>query len=364
MPEFTQGDNVSQLRAEVEVLKARLEHLAGRVPDASGTGDETRPAAMRRTGRRDLLKVAGVAVLGAVGASMLDATPAEATTGTMMFGQGNDAGTDHTDLMSSSSGGTLVITNSGSGPGMFVGTTGAGDSLSGGDNGTGTGGGVAAVLGNPANSSIAISGVTAGTGSAVIGKINNSSNSSPAVLAQGSDSGYGVSATGGRAPLLLVPAASPGAPTTGSHVVGELYVDSNGVFFGCVAAGTPGTWRSLVEQFIPVNPPGRAYDSRTGGGRLDAGVSRNVSLTPGGFPAGARAVLVNLTIINTVGSGYLTVYQQGATKPPTSNINWYQSGQTTANNATPSVSAAGDVSVFCGGSGGTDFVIDVFGYYP
>ncbi|MFN2466142.1 MAG: beta strand repeat-containing protein [Candidatus Dormibacteria bacterium] len=37
-------------------------------------------------------------------------------------------------------------------------------------------------------------------------------------------------------------AASTGAPTTGAHVKGELYVDSAGALWICTAAGTPGTW--------------------------------------------------------------------------------------------------------------------------
>ncbi|MHA3701632.1 hypothetical protein ACXR2U_05565 [Jatrophihabitans sp. YIM 134969] len=61
-----------------------------------------------------------------------------------------------------------------------------------------------------------------------------------------SNKGYGVVAKGGRAPLRLVPSAKAGKPTTGSHVLGELYVDKAGVLFLCTVAGTPGTWKKVA----------------------------------------------------------------------------------------------------------------------
>jgi hypothetical protein len=57
-----------------------------------------------------------------------------------------------------------------------------------------------------------------------------------------SDSGYGGHFSGGRAPLRLQPAATPGRPTTGNHQVGELFVDGKGDLFFCKGSGMPGTW--------------------------------------------------------------------------------------------------------------------------
>lgn len=42
--------------------------------------------------------------------------------------------------------------------------------------------------------------------------------------------------------LSILPAATPGAPTSGTHAVGELYRDSNQDLWQCVAGGTPGGW--------------------------------------------------------------------------------------------------------------------------
>jgi hypothetical protein len=55
-------------------------------------------------------------------------------------------------------------------------------------------------------------------------------------------SGLGASLTGLRAPLNLSPAAAPGAPTTGFHAVGDVYVDSRGMLWLCIATATPGTF--------------------------------------------------------------------------------------------------------------------------
>ena len=55
--------------------------------------------------------------------------------------------------------------------------------------------------------------------------------------------GLGGEFIGGEAPLRLVPSATTGAPKTGTHHKGELYVDSNFDLFYCKADGTPGTWK-------------------------------------------------------------------------------------------------------------------------
>ncbi len=63
---------------------------------------------------------------------------------------------------------------------------------------------------------------------------------------------------GVRAPLRLVPVAQgTGNPTTGTHQVGELFVDSAGALFYCTADGTPGTWVNLSSPATtpPLLPP-------------------------------------------------------------------------------------------------------------
>jgi hypothetical protein len=76
--------------------------------------------------------------------------------------------------------------------------------------------------------------------------------------------GIGVQAQGGLAPLLLTPAGKAGAPTTGTHSQGELYVDSNGVLYLCTAAGTPGTWQQVVTAAVAVTPTVTAISPTSG----------------------------------------------------------------------------------------------------
>jgi hypothetical protein len=66
-----------------------------------------------------------------------------------------------------------------------------------------------------------------------------------------STNGLGAEFSGGKAPIRLAPAATPGAPTTGSHKRGELYVDSQGDLFLCTqdsVSGNAGKWRKVVLQ--------------------------------------------------------------------------------------------------------------------
>jgi hypothetical protein len=63
--------------------------------------------------------------------------------------------------------------------------------------------------------------------------------------------GLGGEFSGASAPIRLDPATTAGAPTSGTHKRGELYVDSQGSLFLCVAdsAGTSaGTWKKVVLQ--------------------------------------------------------------------------------------------------------------------
>ena len=80
-----------------------------------------------------------------------------------------------------------------------------------------------------------------------------------------------------------------------------------------------------------------------------------------GVPADAEAVVVNVTVTGPTGSGYLTAYPTGTSRPQASNLNFLP-GQTVANLATVKVGAGGAVTLF-NSFGSTDVVVDVVGYY-
>jgi hypothetical protein len=174
------------------------------------------------------------------------------------------------------------------------------------------------------------------------------------------------SATG--ASLLLVDSGVPMPPPTGTWPAGSFVVNAGHVWY-CYAAGVGAgsKWLRMSSTFVSLTVPARVYDSRGGDGPLGPGQQRAITVT-GTFgastiPSGASAVLTNLTCAGPSGNGFLAMFQDGTTIPATSNVN-YRTGVDIANNATSAVSAEGKVRVLCGaGSGATNFIVDVFGYY-
>ncbi len=93
-----------------------------------------------------------------------------------------------------------------------------------------------------------------------------------------------------------------------------------------------------------------------------AGMARDVVVGDrGGVPADADAVVLNVTVTNTTGSSFLTLWPSGQTPPTASNLNWTP-GLTIPNAVTVKLGAAGKVSVY-NLTGDVDVVIDVAGYY-
>lgn len=60
--------------------------------------------------------------------------------------------------------------------------------------------------------------------------------------------GYGGSFSSDFSQIWLQPASSAGHPRTGSHKMGELFVDKEGALYYCTATGTPGTWKKVLFE--------------------------------------------------------------------------------------------------------------------
>jgi hypothetical protein len=192
---------------------------------------------------------------------------------------------------------------------------------------------------------------------------------------------YGAFFQGGRAPIVLAPSLTAGAPTSDEHLVGELYVDSAGIIWSCTVRGTPGTWVRLTPTspgtvhgvLTYLSAPIRIFDSRAGTtaplpatkGALAAGSTTTIQVTGasvGGLavPAGASGVFGNLTVTNAKGPGDLILWPHGAAQPNTSNIN-YVGSQTVANSFNVGLSSGGAMDLFVH-VGSTDAIIDIAGY--
>ncbi len=51
-----------------------------------------------------------------------------------------------------------------------------------------------------------------------------------------------------------VPTTTIGPPTTGSHVLDEIWKDALGGVFKCTVAGTPGTWKQILPAAVTADP--------------------------------------------------------------------------------------------------------------
>lgn len=180
-------------------------------------------------------------------------------------------------------------------------------------------------------------------------------------------------------PLSIPRHGYPGPPTFSVLArIGDFYVDSIGDLYQCVADGNPGTWRrvcgpSTAGAFTAVNPT-RVYDSRLSAGRLSGGQDRVTSVAngidpttgtvtvPNLVPQGATAIQYNLSIAETVASGFLQVAPGDVSGVTSASINWYSSNQILGNGLTVKLDANRQIRTTARG-GSTHYIIDILGYY-
>ena len=137
-----------------------------------------------------------------------------------------------------------------------------------------------------------------------------------------------------------------------------------------------GTSTAAANGLYFLDAPARAYDSRSGTGAgfgvlTAAGGARKVSLATGtsagatvpAVPNGATGALVSVTLDSTVGSGFLAVFAGDIAWPGSSNLNWYATGQILAVTTVSVVDATSHINLQVGGSGSTQTIVDVIGYY-
>ncbi len=111
--------------------------------------------------------------------------------------------------------------------------------------------------------------------------------------------------------------------------------------------------------------PARIVDSRAGLGTAarpwGEGEVRNVAVAGrGGVPAGATAVIANVTATNTTSWGFLSAWPAGSPQPSSSNLN-FLAGQTVPNLVMLKLGAGGQLSI-SNGLGSAHVLVDVMGY--
>lgn len=384
------GDRIAALEAKIAALEATVTQLgAGANTRPSATGDEP-------SSRRSLLRTAALAAGGAVaGAVVLQSSPAAASPAMDL------------QNITQVTGIPTQVTCKNSNPGAATFAFASGNGL----NGAAASPSYPCALGGwsvePAQptgvygySAVSggngVVGQTDGTGATtgVFGRALNGTGVS-------GDGAVGISASGTRYGFELAKAdgaaihlASTGyvgaarlAPRLRSdaHQVGEIDVDIAGDLWYCTAAGAPGTWRKLAGTatagaFHPV-VPARVYDSRTpapgpiamlftGQTRLVNVAARRDITTGAGVennyvPAGATAIACNVTVVDTIGAGFLTINPGGISAVNAATVNWSASGQILNNGVTLTVNGQRELTVIAGGDAGagTHVVLDVTGYY-
>jgi hypothetical protein len=160
-----------------------------------------------------------------------------------------------------------------------------------------------------------------------------------------------------RANLVVAPVGADGkvnfylnANNTGGSA--DLIVDAVGYF-------TPSGGK--VEAVNPTRVMDSRFGQNTPAAPFAAGTSRDVQITGnGGVPAGAKAVFINVTAVNPLSTGFLTVYPTGATMPNASNVN-YTIGNTVPNLVMVPLSSLGRITI-ANSAATTDVLADVVAY--
>jgi hypothetical protein len=177
----------------------------------------------------------------------------------------------------------------------------------------------------------------------------------------------------GGAPATAVTVLNPATLTavTGAHASGIVNV----------TVGLPGGLNATLPNgyfYTPVTAPVafhtvtpcRLVDTRDlpgprGGPALVAASTRTFFLNDVcGLPAAAKAVSINLTVVQPTNPGFLTLYPADGLRPLTSGVN-FGPGQVRANNAVLVLAfdGSGRLNVFNGSNGTTHFILDVNGYF-
>ncbi|MEP6939797.1 MAG: PQQ-binding-like beta-propeller repeat protein [Rudaea sp.] len=163
--------------------------------------------------------------------------------------------------------------------------------------------------------------------------------------------------------------ATVAAPT--ANGIPGSYVVSADISSGACAAQFHLT--NNATKFAPLQPA-RLLETRfgrpsadglfDGGGPVASGATLDLSvLNRGGVPAtGVAAVALNVIVTNPSGTGFVTVWPSGSTRPVASSLNFVP-GQTVAGLVIAKVGANGAVSLF-NSAGNSDLIADVVGWFP
>jgi hypothetical protein len=115
----------------------------------------------------------------------------------------------------------------------------------------------------------------------------------------------------------------------------------------------------MPDAGIDLVPPERVLDTREGAGTpVPAGGEVRLAASALGVSTGTTGVMLNLTVTDALGAGFLTAYPCAAGRPPTSNLN-FVAGDVVANFVVVQPDASGDVCIYAHNT--THVVVDLMG---
>ncbi len=347
---------IQELEAKVAELTEVVERFAA--PDRpSRVETVAMPVEPTRASRRNMLKLAGAAVVGTAAAVATNALPAAAADGSsILLGQDGTANNTYTtptgiNFTGANTDGVLFKVQDG--------TTWTASS---------------------ATYPSALAGYASISGSARNGIYGYTQWADHAGIV-----GYGSFGTAGslggrfagaRAAINLVSSGATPAVVATAHKVGDIIRTDDGSAWYVTADGTPGTLRKLAGPTSAgtlhlLATPVRVYDSRVGEVPATApktplsGATRTIdcTLNSSGVPAGAAGLVLNVTALSLSAVGYLSVSPGATGFSGTSTLNWNAVSAVVANSVTVGAGAGATIDVTVGGGGNTNFIVDVFGFY-
>ena len=160
---------------------------------------------------------------------------------------------------------------------------------------------------------------------------------------------------------IIVPLSSTGTITVvNNNGSADLVIDVEGYFTSNIVTAT-GFGLTDVNGI-------RIADTRANSNQpfanstLQANSSITIPITGlNSIPTDATAAVINVTVTNTMGWGYVSVTPNGT--GTTSDVNFTGKGQTVANLDVATLSSTGTITITNGSSTPVDVIVDLFGYY-
>ncbi len=135
---------------------------------------------------------------------------------------------------------------------------------------------------------------------------------------------------------------------------------------GLLAAG-PAAAAANEASFWAFHPR-RVVDSRDGEGtargKIRGGQTRTVDMTNIFNYGYAVSVILNVTVLQTEATGFLTLYENGQPRPAAYAAIWSGTGRAATSMTVTGLRASDQTfNVYCNGAGSTHFVLDMVGYF-